>query len=91
MVRKKVVRKKKVMKKKDYDLNKDGVFDDKDKSIAGKVLAKDPKEVPIEKPERYEAIMDINLIYRQGDEVPVEMVMQWKRNDLNVDVLVKRI
>jgi len=88
MAKKKVVKKKKeivVDSPLNFDLNDDGVFDAKDKSIAGKVLRGNiPIDLVDEKPIKKENLIggkiakdDINLTYRKGSFVPQEKIDLW--------------
>lgn len=68
-----------VKKVSDLDLNKDNRFDNKDKTIAARVLATELKNVPQESPEVTGRIAkkDISLVYRKGDFVPESQIKQW--------------
>jgi len=94
-------RKKKKESKKapELDLNGDGKFDAKDKSIAAKALRKDLKEgakeleenkaEPSKPKDGHIAIRDISLKYRKGDCVPANVVAEWKRMGIFTNLLVE--
>lgn len=88
-------------KKLDLDLNGDGVFDKKDKSIAAKALAtkieegaevsspkkKEVKKV-VEEPEVEGrlAVRDISKTYRAGSTVPLAQIELWKKSGINYEI-----
>ena len=98
-----MAKKKSKKAKVNLDLNNDGVFDKKDKSIAAKILRKNTEkgnaevqegaqnDTPVEEANNYIAKIDINRTYRKGDTVPKEQVAQWKINgfDISSTSLVK--
>ena len=75
-------RRKQKVTRSDLDLNKDGVIDAKDKSLAASVLSTDFDKVeddkPVEEPKVASgdriAAKDINLKIRKGDVVPAAVV-----------------
>jgi hypothetical protein len=90
---------KKSKKKASLDLNGDGKFDEKDKSLAAKALAtkidkkadqleEEPKEAKKEEAlpkEGKVALVDINQKYRKGDLVPKEQIELWQEMGLELD------
>ena len=80
-------------KRSKLDLNNDGKFDEKDKSIAATVLASKVEESPTEevlveepKVEGKVAKVDISIKYRKGDLVPEEQIALWKRSGIRYEV-----
>ncbi len=80
----------------DLDLNRDGVVDAKDKSLAAKVLAtKLPQvgeevkeESPVEEVKEGDRIAkkDISRMYRKGDVVPAAQIAKWKECGIDYEV-----
>ncbi len=82
---------KKKGRKLDLDLNNDGKFDEKDKSIAAKVLASKLPEEGEELPTTKESeevegkeegdrvcVKAISRTYREGSTVPAAQIARWK-------------
>jgi len=86
-----------VRRKVNLDLNNDGKFDAKDKSIAAQALATkiperveevivdEPVEVKSEEGDRM-AVRDISRKYRSGSIVPKAQIEEWKKSGIDYEI-----